>query len=938
MQVIVLMSGSTTKFPLGFYSSNPNGNDATANAQFEENYDNFVSVMGNARPQFMDSFVDFHQDPTQWAANASWSAWSWAQTGAAYVGPTSGTIPVIGVPMATNAAGWSNVDTFYQQIIAGNYDSAYAGIVDAWASQGYKTMDLRLGYEFNGNFMSWAPGNSSSPTANADFVKAWQHVADIVHAEGVKQGVTVNTVWNPADINWTGTSVLSLYPGDKYVDIIGTDSYSPEYSRDSTNWQASNSGAIVSTSGTASAAQQAINNAHFWTYSNATQWNPTGEAGAGWSMQQAIELAKETGKPLGIAETGSAQDPAFPTWLAQELSQPGAPKVAFVNIWSTDQSDGNWGFINGENTAVGKAWSQAFGAGSASNANGPAVASAPLDTVPGSVGSVAIAAGNATWSSTLPGAVASVPVTTAPSSTLPGSVASVPVATAPSPVAFGSGADTVSLQLSEDAYQGDAQVSFSVDGVLLGTGTITASHASGQSQTVSLAGNWGAGQHTVTANFLNDAYAGTAATDRNAYVSAASYDGVALSGASLSLLSAGPQSLTVGTAIPSVVAVGAGAHTIALKVSEDAYQGDAQFTVSVDGTQVGGTLTAQASHAAGQDQTFDIAGNFADGTHTVSVNFLNDAYAGTPTTDRNLYVDGAGIDGVSQASGTLSLLSAGSQSLTVLQQDTLVLQMSEDAYQGDAQFTVSVDGKQVGGTRVATASHAAGQSQAVTLTGDWGLGQHSVAVSFLNDAYAGSPTTDRNLYVAGATYDGSAAGSGSLTFLSNGTQSLAMVSATTYSPAAAGGSITTLGRDTVNLGSGAATVSAMGPSVSVSGSTGSLNFIANGGNDTVSAGAGASTLTGRGGPLTFFEGSGASTLTAGLGKVTIDLVNGKAGGSLLVSNFVPGTDVVHLQGYSGTGIQSQTVTGGSAQFVFTDGTKLILAGVPTTTPAHPIFG
>ncbi|MGI4793183.1 MAG: carbohydrate-binding domain-containing protein, partial [Janthinobacterium lividum] len=625
MQVIVLMSGSNTKFPLGFYSGNPNGNDATANAQFEEYYDNFVSVMGNARPQFMDSFVDFGQDPTQWAANASWSAWSWAQTGAAYVGPTSGTIPVIGVPLASSAGGWSNVDTFYQQIIAGNYDSAYAGIVDAWASHGYKTMDLRLGYEFNGNFMPWAPGNSSSPTANADFVKAWQHVADVLHAEGVKQGVTVNTVWNPADINYTSANVMSLYPGDKYVDIIGTDSYSPEYNLDSTNWQASNSGAIVSTSGTASAAQQAINNAHYWTYSNASQYNPVGQTGTGWSMQQAIELAKETGKPLGIAETGTAQDPAFPTWLAQELSQPGAPKVAFVNIWSTDQSDGKWGFINGENTAVGKAWSQAFGAGSASNANGPAVASAPLDIVPGDVGSVA---------------------------------------TAPSPIAFGSGADTVSLQLSEDAYQGDAQVSFSVDGVLLGTGTITASHASGQSQTVSLAGNWGAGQHTVTANFLNDAYAGTAATDRNAYVSAASYDGVASSGASLSLLSAGPQSLTVGTAIPSVVAVGAGAHTIALKVSEDAYQGDAQFTVSVDGTQVGGTLTAQASHAAGQDQTFDVAGNFADGTHTVSVNFLNDAYAGTPTTDRNLYVDGAGIDGVSQASGTLSLMSAGSRSLT----------------------------------------------------------------------------------------------------------------------------------------------------------------------------------------------------------------------------------------------------------------------------------
>ncbi|MGI4799883.1 MAG: carbohydrate-binding domain-containing protein, partial [Janthinobacterium lividum] len=467
---------------------------------------------------------------------------------------------------------------------------------------------------------------------------------------------------------------------------------------------------------------------------------------------------------------------------------------------------------------------------------------------------------------------------------------------------------------------------------------ITASHASGQSQTLNLAGNWGAGQHTVTVNFLNDAYAGTAATDRNVYVTAASYNGTASSGASLSLLSGGPQSLTVGVAIPSVVSVGAGADTIAVKVSEDAYQGDAQFTLSVDGKQIGGTLTAQASHAAGQDQTFNIAGNFGAGTHTVAVNFLNDAYAGTSATDRNVYVDGASYDGVSQTSGKLSLLSGGTQSFVVVQQDTLVLQVAEDAYQGDAQFTVSVDGKAVGGTRSATASHAAGQSQAFTLTGNWGLGQHAVAVNFLNDAYGGSASTDRNLYVTGASYDGSTGGGSSLTFLNNGVQSLAMVSATTYAPASAGGNVTTLGNDTVNIGSGAVTVSAIGPSVNVFGSTGSLSFIAHAGNDTVVAGAGSSTLSGGTGSLTFFEGGGVATLTGGSGKVTIDLVNGKAGGSLLVNNFLLGTDIVHLQGYSGTGIQSQTVTGGSAQFVFTDGTKLTLAGVSTTTPSHPIFG
>ena len=73
-------------------------------------------------------------------------------------------------------------------------------------------------------------------------------------------------------------------------------------------------------------------------------------------------------------------------------------------------------------------------------------------------------------------------------------------------------------------------------------------------------------------------------------------------------------------------------------------------------------------------------------------------------------------------------LSAGTGS------DTLVLKISQDAYQGSAQYTVSVDGKQVGGTFTASASHAAKQSDTLTLKGDWAAGAHKVEVKFLNDA------------------------------------------------------------------------------------------------------------------------------------------------------------------------------------------------------------
>lgn len=115
---------------------------------------------------------------------------------------------------------------------------------------------------------------------------------------------------------------------------------------------------------------------------------------------------------------------------------------------------------------------------------------------------------------------------------------------------------------------------------------------------------------------------------------------------------------------PSAVVLGSGNDNLALFISEDAWNGNAQFTVSVDGKQIGGTQTATASHAAGQSQEFDIKGMFITGTHTATVRFLNDAWGGTSSTDRNLYVIGAKIDGTTIQAGTLTEKTAGPQSFT----------------------------------------------------------------------------------------------------------------------------------------------------------------------------------------------------------------------------------------------------------------------------------
>ena len=234
----------------------------------------------------------------------------------------------------------------------------------------------------------------------------------------------------------------------------------------------------------------------------------------------------------------------------------------------------------------------------------------------------------------------------------------------------------------------------------------------------------------------------------------------------------GPPAISLPTS--STVILGAGPDLLALQIAEDAYLGNAQFTISVDGTQIGDVQTTAALNSLGATQAFNVRGNFTTGTHTVSVNFVNDLSATAPSTgDRNLFVSQASIDNVSIPGSALSLGNTGSKSFSFQEaasaSDKLILGVSEDAWQGDAQYTVSVDGQQIGGVYTATASHAADLVSLQTINGSWGKGAHTVGISFINDAYGGSSTTDRNLYINSVNSDGKQVSMNTIAQLSNGT-------------------------------------------------------------------------------------------------------------------------------------------------------------------------
>jgi len=397
--------------------------------------------------------------------------------------------------------------------------------------------------------------------------------------------------------------------------------------------------------------------------------------------------------------------------------------------------------------------------------------------------------------------------------------------------------------------------------------------------------------------------------------------------------------------------VGQGSHDLTLGISEDAYEGDAQFIVTIDGAQVGGLLSTSASYSAGAVQIFHVMSDFSTGRHSVGVNFLNN-FGGGPGGDRNLFLDSARLDGSPSPGAQLSEYKGGEQAfsfafgdLTAAQAtipgiiigsgpDTLTLLVSEDAWQGDAQFTVTVDGVQIGGIQTTTVSHGSGLDQAYQVQGGFGPGPHQVSLDFLNDAWGGSPGMDRNLYLDGASYAGSIVSAACLTFLSNGLKIVTVGSPPTSdapsqppsppafaitnttaktSSGAVGetysGPVASLRQQFIWSNPDGVAVASNVPDVFLHGGSGDDALTVTGGTNVLDGGGGSNFLVGAagsdGGADTFFvDGRGASTTWS-------TVVNFHHGDSLTIWGFVPGVSTMPwtasdgAEGYKGATIHSE---------------------------------
>ena len=293
---------------------------------------------------------------------------------------------------------------------------------------------------------------------------------------------------------------------------------------------------------------------------------------------------------------------------------------------------------------------------------------------------------------------------------------------------------------------------------------MTANTLAGQTQEIDLRGNFPAGPNKVAITYLN-------ANNSLLLLNSVTINGTAVPGASTVLSNDGSEGFTfTEPPNPSATAVGSGPDTLALFLSERGEPAGAQFTVSVDGTQVGGVQTTAANVLTGQAQEFDLKGNFPTGTDAVTVTYLH-------ASNSLLFVDSATLDNTAVPGSSLVLSNTGSASFSIIGPsagvptsvstvgagpDTLALDISQRAEPAGAQFTIAIDGTQIGGVQTASADSTAGQFQQLDVLGNFAPGvDHTATITYLN-------ANNSLLLVDGATINGSTIAGGSTVLSNNG--------------------------------------------------------------------------------------------------------------------------------------------------------------------------
>ncbi len=354
------------------------------------------------QPNVTAVFIDY-RDPIanpgadkQWSRNAQWSAGNLARLcSAEYLNrldpagrPTIAPVVSVGLtddptalqlnlPVGHPERGKYNeaaAVSMMNDIAGGRYDlddaahgkyRVWPAIFDAYRSNGFSKIYLRIGWEQNGNWYGW---RVRSEATRAAYIAAWQHVADLAHTYAAANAMVIETVWSPsASYANYGIGEEVSYPGDAYVDIVGPDAYSPIWN---VTRATDGSGYFDWASGRSIALAEwlanPVNRRRIWDHPAADYWNPT----RGWGLPAAIAFARAHNKRVALSETGTGNQGVttsgggpidegdYALYLAERLSNGIAQglRVEFVDVWAEAAGPDKLTFLSGSRPLEAASW------------------------------------------------------------------------------------------------------------------------------------------------------------------------------------------------------------------------------------------------------------------------------------------------------------------------------------------------------------------------------------------------------------------------------------------------------------------------------------------------------------------------------------------------------------------------------------------------------
>ena len=773
------MATTSTPFPLGVFVGNPNSPGSSAESTFDAANQAFDSLMGTT-PVFQNTYIDASQTPSEWASNTGWFA-SVSAASPTFAGsipviglPMGSTNP--DAP-STQQILENFANGTYDSLLQGMVQTWAA---DGFKTQ-YWRPGVEMNLSSTPGFVGGSASLQALWIAAFQHIYTTLHSAAAVDGVNLKviwnPGITNDTsAGNATETLWPGAQYVDVIGADVYADVypFGSGSSQGIYDWDKSGQELNSPHPVYDTS-LQQWASDPINLEHYYTDPASDQSVLDASGGSALSLQDLINFAKAQGKPIAICETGAgatgdgaglSDNPTFVQWLSSTLENAGVP-VDFVSIWDAD-GGGSYAFSNpGDDKPLeAAAWAKYFGAQSSAATPisvTPATASAST-TDPASVNpfkDVAITDANAGQTET-----ASVTLSTAAYGAL----------SDPNAASDGSKVSNGVLTISGSA----AAVAASLDGLVF----TPSSSASTVTTTVTAAitdkaGETASATSTVTAAPALSTHAaspadtqvnGTAGTiydlsgnawtidsgqqiDENGVVVPSSAAVVTLfwTGTALEQLNASadwwtqPLDGSAGTELGSAPA-GYKAPTTAIAITpaaeavattDDASTKPFKNVVITD-ANAGQTETASVTLSTAANGTLSDPNAATDGSKasngvlTVSgsaaaVAAALDGLVFTPTTNQvaagvavTTTVTAAIKDTAGETASAKSTVTATQVASTPPPTDTLALQISEDYADGDAEFTVSINGKQVGGDYLAHALHNSGDAETVTLTGDWG--------------------------------------------------------------------------------------------------------------------------------------------------------------------------------------------------------------------------